>query len=87
MARAVVTSLILIALAWPTAVAAQGSFHLCYERLKQVVVLHQVQGGKVEEVVDDPRGREYRVILQAGQSRHALRCTAKGELLVEDAAE
>jgi hypothetical protein len=84
MARAIVTSLILIALTWPTAVAAQGSFHLCYERLKQVVVLHQVQGGKAEVVIDDPREREYRVILQAGQSRHALWCTAKGELMVED---
>jgi hypothetical protein len=74
-------------LTWPLPAAAQGSFHLCYERLKQVVVLHQVQGGKVEEVIDDPRGREYRVILQVGQSRHALWCTARGELMVEDAAE
>jgi len=55
--------------------------------LKQVVVLHEMQGGKAEVVIDDPREREYRVILQAGQSRHAMWCTPKGELMVEDAAE
>jgi len=76
-----------MALAWPPQAWAQGSFRLCYERLKQVVVLHEMQGGKAEVVIDDPREREYRVILQAGQSRHAMWCTPKGELMVEDAAE
>ncbi|MDP6952588.1 MAG: hypothetical protein QGF53_07475, partial [Alphaproteobacteria bacterium] len=60
MTRAVVTSLIFATLAWPLPAAAQGSFHLCYERLKQVVVLHRAQGGTAEEVIDDPSGREYR---------------------------
>lgn len=61
-----------------------GSFALCYERLKQLVALLGAQGQAVDETVDEPIEKRYRVVTRFGDRERIMVCTAKGDLLVED---
>ena len=82
--RLAAAAALLVLLPTPAA-AGDGTFMMCYERLKQMIALIAAQGGKVEEVEDDPKARAYRAVIRQPSGDTQVWCSAGGEIMVEAA--